>query len=218
MPKKMLWAVLAVTLAAVLIGAGALYKKLSVNTEPGISQTRAVETAAESFSAAEPPTDSLPQTVQSTLVTQSATEPTTQTDKETAPDMTVLDMDGNTVSLSSHFGKPMVVNFWATWCGPCRDELPRFDAAAKKYAGQIDFMMINLTDGYRDTIDGVKAFVQESGYTFPIYFDTQDNAANAYGAISIPLTVFICSDGTILHTFLGSMPESLLGQYLAELL
>ena len=137
--------------------------------------------------------------------------------KEAATDFTMLDADGNEVALSSHFGKPLVVNFWATWCYPCRSELPGFDAAAKTYAGQIDFMMVNLTDGANDTVDGAKAFVEENGYSFPVYFDTQGNAFAAYGLYSIPVTLFIRADGSIMQTYTGSMSEDVLNGFLEEL-
>lgn len=83
----------------------------------------------------------------------------------------MLDADGNTVRLSDMFGKPVVINFWATWCPPCKRELPDFDRLCREYGDRVVFMMVNLTDGRRDTVDGTKKFVSEKGYTFPVYFE-----------------------------------------------
>ena len=136
---------------------------------------------------------------------------------ELAPDFTVLDKDGRQVTLSDHFGKPLVINFWASWCGPCCRELPVFDAAAKAHAGEIEFMMINLTDGYSETVEGVNQFIADNGYTFPVYFDTEDSAATAYGINPIPMTVFIRADGTVLDSHIGAMDEATLQSYLDQL-
>ncbi len=131
-----------------------------------------------------------------------------------APDFSVLDGEGNTVSLSDFAGKPVVINFWATWCGPCRSELGAFDAAHKAYGDDIAFMMVNLTDGSRETVDGVKSFVKDAGYGFPVYYDATLAAAGTYGAYSIPLTVFVGADGSLLGGQIGAMSESALLQQL----
>lgn len=129
---------------------------------------------------------------------------------KTAPDFTMTDADGNEIALSDFLGKPIVINFWATWCSPCKSELPTFDAAYATYGEDVQFIMLNLTDGYRDTVDGVKKFVADGGYTFPVYFDTALEGANAYGAYSIPMTVFIDESGAVTYQKLGIISESLL--------
>lgn len=72
---------------------------------------------------------------------------------KTAPDFIMTDADGNEVSLSDFIGKPIVLNFWATWCSPCKSELPTFDAAYATYGEDVQFIMLNLTDGYRETVE-----------------------------------------------------------------
>ena len=116
---------------------------------------------------------------------------------DTAPDFTVLDADGNEVSLSDFFGTPIVLNFWASWCPPCKAELPDFEAACKKYEGKVVFLMVNMTDGQRETVEIAKDFITSEGYTFPVYFDTRYEASYAYGISSIPTTYFINADGTL---------------------
>lgn len=124
-----------------------------------------------------------------------------------APDFKVLDYQGNEVTLAEHFGKPIVVNFWATWCGPCKYELPDFDSLAKEYGDEVVFMMVNMTDGSQETVDKVKKFVEDEGYTFPVYFDTESEAAYTYGIYSIPRSLFIKPNGEINYAYIGVMDE-----------
>ena len=120
-----------------------------------------------------------------------------ETAADTAPDFTMLDMEGNEVKLSDFFGTPIVLNFWASWCPPCKAELPDFDDACKKYEGKVTFLMVNLTDGQRETVEVAKSYIASQGYTFPVYFDTKYEAAYTYGVSSIPQTYFINADGSL---------------------
>ena len=108
-----------------------------------------------------------------------------------APDFTVYDVEGNPVSLSDFFGRPIVLNFWASWCGPCKMELPDFQTVYDEVGGDVQFLMINLTDGSRETVETASAYLKEQGYTLPAYYDTQLSAAMAYGVSAIPCTYFI---------------------------
>lgn len=107
------------------------------------------------------------------------------------PDFTVFDLEGNPVKLSDYFGKPIVLNFWASWCRPCKSEMPDFQRKANELQGEVVFLMINMTDGYQETVDTASAFIRDNGYTFPVFYDTQGNAANTYGVYSLPTTIFI---------------------------
>lgn len=155
---------------------------------------------------------------ESTPVTETATSAAEEQEPIPAPDFTVLDSQGNSVSLSDHLGKPMVINFWATWCGPCTSELPAFDTAYAAYGEDIEFLMVNLTDGSQETMESVAAFLDDTGYTFPVYFDTTLSAAMTYGATSIPLTIFVYADGTLAGGYRGAMAEETLTQILDLLL
>lgn len=114
-----------------------------------------------------------------------------------APGFTVIDGDGNAISLADMRGKPVILNLWASWCPPCKAELPDFEAAYKNYGDTIHFMMVNLTDGYQETAEKAKSFIADTGYTFPVYFDTESEAAIAYNATSIPATYFIDAEGNL---------------------
>lgn len=115
-----------------------------------------------------------------------------------APDFSVTDLAGNEVKLSQFEGKPVVLNFWASWCGPCKSEMPDFETAYQKYKEEIHFVMVNLTDGTRETVEIASTFVKGQGYTFPVYFDTQSDAANTYQVYSVPTSYFIDADGNLI--------------------
>ena len=85
-----------------------------------------------------------------------------------APDFVVYDLDGNEVRLSDFFGKPIVLNFWASWCGPCKMEMPDFNQMHLEMDDQIHFLMINMTDGSRETVDIASAYIQSQGYSFQV--------------------------------------------------
>ena len=159
--------------------------------------------------------DTVGETVAADIVTapaETAAE-TTDTVDYTAPDFTVYDADGNAAKLSDFFGKPLVVNFWASWCGPCKSEMPYFDKAAAE-RDDVTILMVNLTDGQRDTVESITKFAEKEGYTFPLWFDTELSAANAYYVYSIPMTVFIAADGTLADYRTGAMSEEMLNAYL----
>lgn len=120
-------------------------------------------------------------------------------------DFTVYDENNNAYKLSDFEGKPVVLNFWASWCGPCKSEMPDFETAYQNYGDEIQFLMVNMTDGYQETVDGAKDFIQDKGYTFPVFYDSALEAAKAYSVYSIPTTYFIDKDGYIIAQGRGAM-------------
>lgn len=121
-----------------------------------------------------------------------------------APDFTVLDNDGNEVKLSDFRGKPVVINFWATWCYYCRQEMPDFDKAREQYP-DVQFLMINATDGVQETMENAKAYIEKEQYGFDVFFDTSLEAVNAYYVTGFPCTYFIDKDGNLVTRASGML-------------
>ena len=204
MSKKTLVIVLALFLA-VLLGSAFLYLNLSEEMEPGgmpIDPPRRETTpVSESIPDGEP-----------TIPDNTEGQNQTEVPDYSAPDFTMLDSEGNEVNLRDFVGKPMILNFWASWCGPCKMEMPDIEKAYRQYGEEIHFLIVNCTDGSRETVDNAKEFIEGEGYTFPVYFDTTSMGAYTYGASSIPLTFFIDSEGNLVTYYIGAMSESILKQ------
>lgn len=133
-----------------------------------------------------------------------------ESDKTIAPDFTVVDAGNNEIKLSEKFGKPIVLNFWASWCPPCKDEMPEFNKVYEEMGDDITFMMVDLVDSQRETKESGEQYIEEQGYTFPVYFDTKGEAGYIYGISSIPTTIFIDKSGNIITGARGSIDEETL--------
>lgn len=172
MNKKTGWIAAALALIVLIGGASVLYNKYSNEVEREGLMTENTE--------------------------QAAVEEETTEDAEgpvMAPDFTAYDAEGNSVNLSDFVGKPVVLNFWASWCGPCQMEMPDFDEKYKELGEEIHFVMVNMTDGAQETLESAKEFIENSDYSFPVYYDTDMDAAYVYGVNSIPSTYFINAEG-----------------------
>ena len=121
-----------------------------------------------------------------------------------APDFAVYDGAGKQVRLSEYVGKPIVLNFWASWCGPCQMEMPDFHEKYLEIGENIHFLMVNMIGG-RETLSTAKAFIAEKGYTFPVLFDTDADAAMTYSVYSLPTTYFIDAEGYLVAQATGAI-------------
>lgn len=129
-------------------------------------------------------------------------------EKNMAKDFIVYDENLKAVKLSDFKGTPVVVNFWASWCPPCKSEMPSFNEMSKKYnEDEVTILMVNLTDGQRETISRAKQFIKDNNYNMKVLFDNKMDAANIYNISSIPRTIFIDKDGYIVKDDLGAITK-----------
>ena len=184
MNKKVLLITL-IALVALLAIAGVLYPKLSSGLQ----------------------TQQLATTPPATTEVADATE-ATQPETIPAPDFTVLDWDGNEVNFSDYAGKPVVLNFWAHWCGPCQMEMPEFNAEYEELEGEVTFLMVHVGAD----MDAGKEKVTEGGYTFPVVFDKDSQVAAFYGVSAFPTSFFIDKEGNLQAYYMGAMDGDLLQQ------
>jgi len=121
---------------------------------------------------------------------------------EPAPNFTLETPSGELVSLSDFRGRVVVLNFWATWCAPCRAEMPEFQALWTEHESADDLVVLGVN--WQDSLDGVTGFVDEFGLTFPILMDPGE-VLEAYGLIGLPGTFFIDADGVLRSRVLGPL-------------
>jgi peroxiredoxin len=119
-----------------------------------------------------------------------------------APDFTLKTLSGETVNLSQYEGKTVILNFWATWCPPCKEELPAMQKFYDKNQGKVEILAINI-----DPENNVKKYKQEMGLTFPILLDSNEKVNNQYGIIAIPTTIVIDENGKITKKHIGALTE-----------
>ncbi|WP_350455162.1 TlpA family protein disulfide reductase [Slackia heliotrinireducens] len=113
------------------------------------------------------------------------------------PDFTVQTVDGELVSLSDMKGKPVVIGYWATWCPYCVDEAPAIQALYETYGENVNFMMIDLVDGEQETVESGSAWIEEQGYTYPVYYDLTGDAAYAGSVYYLPTTFILDAEGKV---------------------
>ena len=121
--------------------------------------------------------------------------PTESIAENAAPGFTGVDAQGNEVQLKDFQGKGVVLNFWASWCGPCKSEMPHFQAAYEEYGEDVHFLMVNMSSAFGDTRADAAELLEENGYTFPVYYDDKAECAYGYGVSGIPMTFFIDKNG-----------------------
>lgn len=135
--------------------------------------------------------------------------------KEAAPDFKLALLDGGSFQLGSHKGKPVLINFFASWCLPCREEMPAIEKIVREYQPKgVAFLAIS-TD---DTEANAKDFVKKYGVTFPVGIDKSTEIQKAYGLYGIPTTYFIDKQGMVNYFHSGSVTEELMKHELDKLL
>ncbi len=123
---------------------------------------------------------------------------------ESAPDFKLQNLDGQLISLSDFRGKPVLINFWATWCKFCRYEMPYLQQIYEEWS---DKGLVVLTIDIGESPSKVKEFLQALNLSLPVLLDTNEKVAQKYNVPPVPTTFFIDSDGTIQVKIIGAFPS-----------
>lgn len=133
-----------------------------------------------------------------------------------APDFSLEDLGGVTHSLSDYRGKPVVLNFWASWCGPCREEAPALVKTAARYKDKATVVAVNLTAS--DDEAAARSFASEQRFAFPVLLDRLGTVGELYRIRPIPTTLFVDAQGVVADVALGALDEEAFARRLEALL
>lgn len=134
-----------------------------------------------------------------------------------APDFTLPAIDGRSITLSDFTagdGMPVVLNFWATWCPPCRVEMPYFENVGRLYAGRVAVLGLNQAE----SAPTIEAFIQKHGLTYPMLVDEDMRVNNLYGVLNLPTTIFIDKNGVVRQVLIGTINQAVLEDRIEQLL
>ncbi len=133
-----------------------------------------------------------------------------------APVISLKGMEGQLFTIGGQRDKPMLINFWASWCGPCEEEAPDLRKLHTQYGEQFDLYAVNLTDD--DSVEEAEAFVKLHKFEFPILMDPDGEAAGLYGVRSIPTSFLVGRDGVIEEVIFGMVNPKDLGKQIRKLI
>jgi cytochrome c biogenesis protein CcmG/thiol:disulfide interchange protein DsbE len=139
-----------------------------------------------------------------------------------APDFTLQTIDGRTINLSDYtagsgrpvVGTPVVLNFWATWCPPCRIEMPYFESAGQRYGDDVIILGLNQAE----SAEIIAAYARDNGLTYPLLVDEDMKVNNLYGVLNLPTTIFIDRNGIVREVLIGTISRAVLEDRIEKLL
>jgi thiol-disulfide isomerase/thioredoxin len=138
-----------------------------------------------------------------------------------APDFTLQAVDGRTITLSDYtadgtpvVGTPVVLNFWATWCPPCRIEMPYFESVNQRYGGDVAILGLNQAESAAI----IEAYARENNLTYPLLVDGDMKVNNLYGVLNLPTTIFIDGNGIVREVLIGTISRAVLEDRIDKLL
>ncbi len=134
-----------------------------------------------------------------------------------APDFTLRTLDGGEMRLSDFRGQPVLINFWATWCAPCRIEMPEIVRAYEAHSDAgFTVLAVNLTD--QDVLEDVRVFVEEFDMTFPVLLDSAGEVSTLYGLLGLPMSIFVDREGSIARIYIGLMSGEQIDEFVGAVL
>lgn len=125
--------------------------------------------------------------------------------------LAIKDLNGSIVDLAGFTGKPLVINFWGTWCGPCRQELPGFEKAKKKYGSQVNFLMVS-----DEPVKKIMKFKAENNYTF--FYAQSQKTFHDVGITSVPVTYFYDAKGNLIFKKKDPMNDEVLNEIVEKMI
>ena len=134
-----------------------------------------------------------------------------------APNFVAATLDGQEMTLQAYRGRPVIINFWATWCEPCRREMPAFQAVYESYK-DVGLMILAVSQDVQSATEAVRAYVTTMGLPFPPLLDPDGVVATQYSIIVLPSTVFVSPDGTIAAMHIGPMTHTQMERYVVAIL
>lgn len=129
-----------------------------------------------------------------------------------APDVEMTDFDGQTFTLDEYEGKPLVLNFWASWCPNCIAEMPDFERVSQAVRDEVVFLGVNQRDQHGAAVD----LAEETGVTYRLARDPQGRVFDAFGGAGMPTSVFIDADGNVVDVVTGQLSVELLAQRIEQ--
>lgn len=136
---------------------------------------------------------------------------------QSAPDFTLRTLDGSETTLSDFRDQAVLINFWATWCEPCRIEMPEIVRAYETHSDAgFTVLAVNLTD--QDAFEDIQAFVEEFDMTFPVLLDSNGEVSRLYGLLGLPMSIFIDREGKIARIYIGLMSGEQIDEFVGEIL
>ncbi|WP_158633975.1 redoxin domain-containing protein [Radiobacillus deserti] len=135
---------------------------------------------------------------------------------ELTPDFSLENLQGDTTTLSQYQGKLVFLNFWATWCDYCKEEMPIMEVVQKKYEEDVHIIALNALNSELNGVDKVKNYIEQGGYTFEVLLDKEGSVVNQYQVVGLPTTFVLDKEGKLIETKMGPMTEEYMTNIIKE--